>query len=79
MAPRNNAERAKLQEEIAELKLQLAQAKASAGGNANMHALEDEVHSLMEDKETVGFQTNPHKHNVLMLDAAHSVVEENAG
>ena len=44
-----------------------------------MHALEDEVHSLMEDKETVGFQTNPHKHYVLMLDAAHSVVEENAG
>ena len=54
LAPRNNAERARLQEEIAELKQQLAHAVAAAGsGGANVQALENELHDLQADKETV--------------------------
>ncbi|KAI0745313.1 hypothetical protein C8Q76DRAFT_806678 [Earliella scabrosa] len=48
LVPRANA---RLQEEIAELKQQLAEAKAKSSGGAN--ALEDELHSLQLDRETL--------------------------
>ncbi|KAI0759824.1 hypothetical protein BD413DRAFT_487303 [Trametes elegans] len=48
LAPRANSERAKLQEEIAELKQQLVQARAASGDPA----ASDDVRSLQEDKQT---------------------------
>ena len=49
LAPRASSERVKFQEEIAELRQQLAQARASGGDPA----LADELHSLQEDRQTV--------------------------
>ena len=49
LAPRASSERAKFQEEIAELRQQLAQARASGGDPG----LADELHSLQEDRQTV--------------------------
>ncbi|KAI0663349.1 hypothetical protein C8Q70DRAFT_1042120 [Cubamyces menziesii] len=48
LAPRASSERAKFQEEIAELRQQLAQARASGGDPG----LADELHSLQEDRQT---------------------------
>ncbi|KAI8993927.1 hypothetical protein BD414DRAFT_457184 [Trametes punicea] len=49
LAPRANSERVKLQEEIAELKQQLARARAGSGDTA----LTDDIRSLEEDKQTL--------------------------
>ncbi|EIW62820.1 uncharacterized protein TRAVEDRAFT_34134 [Trametes versicolor FP-101664 SS1] len=50
LAPRANSERAKLQEEIAELKQQLMQARAI---NGDQGGLSDELYSLQEDRQTL--------------------------
>ncbi|TBU31589.1 hypothetical protein BD311DRAFT_98494 [Dichomitus squalens] len=53
LAPRANAERAKLQEEITELKQQLAEARTDTSGDNGLLALQDEIRLLQEDRETV--------------------------
>ena len=53
LAPRASSERAKFQEEIAELKQQLAQTKVESSGDSSLRALQDEIHQLEEDRETV--------------------------
>ncbi|OJT13108.1 hypothetical protein TRAPUB_10334 [Trametes pubescens] len=50
LAPRANSERAKLQEEIAELKQQLVEARATHGDQGG---LSDELYSLQEDRQTL--------------------------
>ena len=57
LAPRANSERTRMQEEIAELKQQLAQSKAQSASGLDLRALEDELHSLQEDRETVGVRS----------------------
>ncbi|KAI1795501.1 hypothetical protein LXA43DRAFT_723290 [Ganoderma leucocontextum] len=52
LAPRANAERAKLQEELTELRQQLAQAQAATpSAGSSVQALEDELYSLRGDRE----------------------------
>ncbi len=58
LAPRANSERTRLQEEIADLKQQLSQAKTQSSGGADVHDLEEELHLLQEDRETVGYLTS---------------------